>query len=219
MTAPLQEILCRTTPWYAKRRIIMVVMLVGFSSYFFYDWKVGYPKQKAEYDAYWPVYQELAITNKDDKAWLARAKDNGWPESPKEKDWDYKLKEQFIWGACTGLIGLGMLIAYLRNKDRVLRADADSLTMPDGVRIPFSSVTRIDKRKWDNKALAYLSWKDGATPRKAVIDDLVFDGAGKVLDRLMSHFHGELIDIEREPSAPGSNASGENSVPASGQEP
>ena len=33
------------------------------------------------------------------------------------------------------------------------------------------------------------------------IEDLVFDGAGKVLDRLMSQFHGELIDLERTPAA------------------
>ena len=201
MTNEPEEIICRTTPWYKKRRLLMVAMLLGFSAYFFYDWKVGYPKQQQEYNAYWPVYQELSVKNKDDKGWLAKAKDNGWPESPKEKDWNYKLKEQFIWGVGTGLAGLGMLIAFMRNKDRVLRANATTLTTPEGVTIPFASVSRIDKRKWDNKALAYLWWQDGEVTKKAVIDDLVFDGAGKVLDRLMSQFHGELIDLERTPAA------------------
>lgn len=201
MTNEPEEIICRTTPWYKKRRLLMVAMLLGFSAYFFYDWKVGYPKQQQEYNAYWPVYQELSVKNKDDKGWLAKAKDNGWPESPKEKDWNYKLKEQFIWGVGTGLAGLGMLIAFMRNKDRVLRANATTLTTPEGVTIPFASVSRIDKRKWDNKALAYLWWQDGEVTKKAVIDDLVFDGAGRVLDRLMSQFHGELIDLERTPAA------------------
>ena len=214
MTSETEEIIiCRTTPWYKKRRLLMVAMLIGFSAYFFYDWKIGYPAQKAEYDAYWPVYQETSVKNKDDKAWLAKARDNGWPESPKEKDWDYKLKEQLIWGIGTGVIGLGLLAAYLRNKDRVLRADATSLTTPDGVTIPFGSVVKIDKRKWDNKALAYLWWKDGEISKKAEIDDLVFDGAGKVLDRLMGQFHGELIDLER-PPAP--EASPEVTPPGSG---
>ena len=201
MTNEPEEIICRTTPWYKKRRLLMVAMLLGFSAYFFYDWKVGYPKQQQEYNAYWPVYQELSVKNKDDKGWLAKAKDNGWPESPKEKDWNYKLREQFIWGVGTGLAGLGMLIAFMRNKDRVLRANATTLTTPEGVTIPFASVSRIDKRKWDNKALAYLWWQDGEVTKKAVIDDLVFDGAGRVLDRLMSQFHGELIDLERTPAA------------------
>ena len=204
MTNDTEEIICRTTPWYIKRRLLMVAMLLGFSAYFFYDWKIGYPAERVKYDAYWPVYQEMTVKNKDDKGWLAKAKDNGWPATPKEKDFDYKLKEQFIWGVGTGLIGLGLLIAYLRNKGRVLRADADSLTTPQGIRIPFASVTRVDKRKWDNKALAYLWWQDQDTVKKAVIDDLVFDGAGRVLDRLMSQFHGELIDLERPPQ-PDSN--------------
>jgi len=201
MTPETEEIIiCRTTPWYKKRRILMVAMLIGFSAYFFYDWKIGYPKQQAEYDAYWPVYQEISVKNKDDKAWLAKARDNGWPESPKEKDWDYKLKEQFIWGIGTGAIGLWLLATFLRNKGRVLKADAVSLTTPDGVTIPFASIVKIDKRKWDNKALAYLWWKDGETTKKAEIDDLMFDGAGKVMDRLMGQFHGELIDLERAPA-------------------
>ncbi len=201
MSNETEEIICRTTPWYKKRRLLMVTMLIGFSAYFFYDWKIGYPKEKLKYDAYWPQYQELSVKNSDNKAWLEKARDNDWPESPKEKDWDYKLKEQFIWGIGTGLIGLALLAAYLRNKGRVLRADGESLTTPEGCRIPFASVTRIDKRKWDNKALAYLWWTDGDTSKKAVIDDLVFDGAGKVLDRLMGQFKGELIDLERAPAA------------------
>jgi hypothetical protein len=206
MTDEPEEIICHTTPWYKKRRLLMVAMLLGFSAYFFYDWKVGYPEKRAKFGAYWPVYEQTVLQEKNSARWDELAKQNQWPAKPDSKykdwDWDYKLKEQFIWSIGTGLLGLGLLGAYLRNKSRVLRADADSLTTPEGVRIPFASVTKIDKRKWDNKALAYLWWTDGGTTRKAVIDDLVFDGAGKVLDRLMAQFHGELIDLEREPSPP-----------------
>lgn len=200
MSNETEEIICPTTPWYKKRRLLMVAMLLGFSLYFLYDFKIGYPREKVEYDKYWPVYQEMVTVNKDDKGWLAKAKENKWPETPKEKDWNYKLKEQLIWSIGTGIGGLALLAAYLRNKDRTLRAEADHLITPEGTRIPFASVTKIDKRKWDNKALAYLWWQDGTVTKKAVIDDLVFDGAGKVLDRLMLHFHGELIDLEREPA-------------------
>lgn len=202
MSDTAEEIICRTTPWYRKRRLLTVAFLLGFSLYFFYDWKIGYPAQQRAYEAYWPVYQELSVQNKDPQAWLAKARENGWPESPKESDWNYKLREQLIWGSATAAIGLVLLGAYLRNRHRVLRADTTSLTTPEGVRIPFDQVEKIDKRKWDNKALAYLWWKDGTTTRKAVIDDLVYDGAGKVLDRLMSRFQGELIDLERETPAP-----------------
>jgi len=200
MTKIYEELRCPTTSWYKNRRRGMVAMLLGLSLYFCYDWKIGYPKQKREYDAYWPVYQKLVVEEKDDKAWLTKAKDNGWPQSPKIEDWNYKLKEQLIWAIGTGAAGIGLLLAYLRNKDGFLMADAESLTTPEGVRIPFTAVRRIDKRKWDNKGLAYLNYQDGDAMKKAVIDDFIYAGAGKVLDRLLEQFQGELIDLEREPA-------------------
>lgn len=198
MSAESEIIVCRTTRWYAKRRLLMVAMLLGFSAYFFYDWRVGYPEQRDKYEVYWPRYQELAKEG-NLKAWVEEAKQNAWPESPKETDWDYKIKEQLVWGIGTGVLGLGLLAAFLVNRKKVLTGEADAFITPGGTRVPFSAVTKVDKRKWDNKGLAYVYWKtpEGAE-KKAVIDDLIFDGAGKVLDRLLEHFHGDLIELERD---------------------
>lgn len=199
------EIICHTTPWYSRRRLLMVAMLLGFSAYFAYDWKIGYPKERLRYLEYWASYQKLAIEGNDPKGYYDLAKQKGWPESPKEETegkHQYKLKEQLIWSIATGIGGLLMLGAFLRNKNRTLRADHESFTTPDAVRIPFASVEKVDKRKWDNKALAYVWWKSESGIKKATIDDLVFDDAGKVFDRLMANFQGELIDIERPPAEP-----------------
>ncbi len=208
MTSSSEELLCPTTSWYKNRRRGMVAMLLGFSLYFCYDWKIGYPEKRLKYDAYWPEYQRLVVGEKDDKTWLTKAKDNGWPASPKEEDWDYKIREQLIWAIGTGAVGIGLLVAYLRNKDRFMKADGSSLTTPVGARVPFVSVRRIDKRKWDNKGLAYLTYQDGDAMKKAVIDDFIYEGAGKVLDRLLEQFQGELIDLEREPAAAAKPAAG-----------
>lgn len=192
------EIICHTTPWYTKRRLLMVAMLLGFSAYFAYDWKIGYPKERIKYGDYWPAY-EKAQKEENLKAYTDMAVEKGWPKEPHQKDWDYKLKEQLIWCIGTGIGGLVLLGAWLRNRARTLRADHESFTTPDGTRILFASVVKVDKRKWDNKALAYVYWKPGSGEgtKKATIDDLVFDDAGKVFDRLIASFNGELIDIER----------------------
>lgn len=221
------EIICHTTPWYTRRRLLMVLMLLGFSAYFAYDWKIGYPKEQRKYEEYWPAYQKMQ--KEELKAYTDMAVAKGWPKEPHEQNWDYKLKEQLIWCIGTGIGGLLMLGAWLRFKGKTLRADQESFTTPDGVRIPFASVEKVDKRKWDNKALAYAFWKDGETVRKATIDDLVFDDAGKVFDRLMANFQGELVDIERPAAEPESSLSevspeevraaapaGESPPPASG---
>lgn len=218
------EIICHTTPWYHRRRLIMIAMFFGLAAYFAYDWKVGYPKKQADYEEYWPVYQKMAQT--DLKGYTDMATAKGWPKDPKETDWNYKLKEQLIWAIGMSIAGAAMLVAYLRNKNRTLKADDVSFTTPDGVRIPFASVEKVDKRKWDNKALAYAYWRKDGAVKKATIDDLVFDDAGKVFDRLMANFQGELVDIERsaaedenpEDSAKGSTEAGPETAAASAAE-
>jgi hypothetical protein len=88
------------------------------------------------------------------------------------------------------------LIHFLLNRGKALRAETDHLVTPEGKKVFFKDAYRIDKRKWDVKALAYVYYKpDGVgAEKKAVIDDLKYDQAGRVLDRLMQNFKGELIE-------------------------
>ena len=194
-------IVCRVTAWYHKRRVAMIVLLLGLAIAFFYDWKIGYPKKRALYEVYWPEYVRLVQTEKKTADWFAMAREKGWPEKPHEEDWDYKIKEQLVFGILTGTAGAIMLGFYLVNSRRTLTADADSFTPPDGRRVPFASAFRLDKRKWDNKGLAYVTWRDAdGADRRAVIDCLVFgDPAIRVLERLEANFHGDIIDVVREP--------------------
>ena len=59
-----ESIVCPVTAWYHKRKIAMILLLLGLSAFFFYDWKVGYPKKQADYEAYWPEYQRLVLKEK-----------------------------------------------------------------------------------------------------------------------------------------------------------
>jgi hypothetical protein len=194
-----ESIVCPVTAWYHKRKIAMILLLLGLSAFFFYDWKVGYPKKAADYEAYWPEYQRLVLKEKKTAEWFKLAKEKGWPDKPHEEDWDYKIKEQLVFGVITGLIGAGMLGQYLVNSKKTLTADADSFTTPDGIRVPFVSAFKLDKRKWDNKGLAYVNYQNGDESGKVVIDCLVYgDPAIKVLERLEANFKGEIIDVVKE---------------------
>jgi hypothetical protein len=91
-----------------------------------------------------------------------------------------------------------MLYFYIRTTRGSLRADATSFSTPDGQHVPFASAFRIDRRKWDHKGLACVFYKDASgKERRAVIDDLIFGGAVRVLDRLTANFKGEVIDLEK----------------------
>ena len=213
-------IVCRTTSWYHKRRIAMLVMVFGFCIYFIYDWRVGYPQKRAAVAAWLEKKKELAgesVDPKDidsaktkeiDAAYARVAAERGLPEEVDKKKldlnhWDFQINyEQPGSAVVSGVLGLIMLFFYIRTTRSRLTADGESFTPPNGERVPFASAFRIDRRKWDHKGLAYVYYKDGeGKERRAVIDDLIYGGASKVLERLEANFKGEIIDLAKEEPA------------------
>jgi hypothetical protein len=223
----MSEIVCHVTPWYYKRMAMVAAMCAVFAGLFFKDGAVGYPAE-AEAATAWETYKtevldgyDAAKTGGTLSDWAAQMKAKGYPlqESGEpvkwanyaaEKGWAEKPKmrtpaeiaEQFYWGYGMTAVVLFCGIHVLITRKKTLRAGEDHLTTPEGKVVRYADAYRIDKRKWDVKALAYVYYKEqGAGPeRKATIDDLKYDGAGRVLDRLMEHFKGEIIEkvIEEE---------------------
>lgn len=224
---PIDEpIVCRVTPWYFRRMGLMAGMCAAFGLYFLYDWKIGYPKANEIADKQeWfekellPSYDAAQKAGKmqewlakadaegwpkgkegEPPKWLQYSSMNGWPEKPKRYT-QKEVDEQLWWGLGTLSIGLAALLVMLMNRGKVLTAGADHWVTPEGVVIRFADVVRVDKRKWADKGLAY-AWHQaaaGGREQRAVIDDLKFGGADRVLDRLLSRFKGELIEKVPEP--------------------
>jgi hypothetical protein len=198
MSDPTSEpIVCPTTPWYTRRMLLMFAMLAAFAGWFYKDFKWGYPKKAAVYAEYKKV-----IDLPDGKAqWTKISQEKGWDDPPDEITTD-EIGTQGKFAVGLGLGALGVLVTFLLNRGKTLTADAAGFTPPGAkVAIPFAAVTRVDKTRWKHKGLAYAYYKDAAgAERKAVIDDLKFGGADRVLDRLLSVFGGEIIDVAEEPA-------------------
>lgn len=236
---PSASIVCRVTPWYFKRRAMMAGMFFFFGAYFLYDGKIGYPKQveiaekKEWFDKEFLGSFDTAKKNNaldqwisDAKAkgmptgvdgeppkWVTYAATQGWPEEPHHYT-EREIAEQFYFGyGCLAAAAVVGIIVLLR-KNTVLRGEADHFVTPDGAEVAFADVFRIDKRKWDKQGLAYAWYKPGGEgkERRAVIDDLMYDGAGRVLDRLLGRFNGELIEKVSEPE-PAADATGGGDTP------
>ncbi len=208
------EITCPITPWYTKRMSLMTVMFVGFGLYFFYDGAIGYPKKNKIFKAheeFTAIQDEKEAFLKEEgntnvewaevvkekgypaqSEWTDYAAVNGWPEEPPEKH--YSTSDQFFFGGLCLVIGLMVLTTLILNRKRILRADAASFYTPKGQEVRFATAYRVDKRKWDNKGLAYVHYRDeNEKEKRATIDDLKFAGADAILDRLLENFDGELI--------------------------
>lgn len=221
-----EKIRCPVTPWYYRRMGLLAAMLIAMGSYFFYDGKWGYHKinkiaeTKEWYDSeVIGGYEKAAKESEEAKvAWLQQAREKGWINSKtlQEPRWDDyaipfgwsskpkkyspdEIEQQFWWGGAmfVGAAVVGLLV--LLNRNKVFIGEADRMIMPNGVVVEYAKAYKVDKRKWDNKALAYVYFREGSTEKRVTVDDLKFGGAGKVLDRLLSHFEGEIIEKQKEP--------------------
>jgi len=160
-------------------------------------------------------------------AWMKQARDKGWviKADLKEPRWDdyaaphgwaskpklyspEEIEQQYQWGGgmFLGAVITGLMVLFSRNKTFI--GHASDMVMPDGKTVRFADVFKVDKRKWDNKGLAYAYYREteGGPERKAVIDDLKYDGAVHVLDRLLAQFSGELIEKIADPEDEGEEA-------------
>ena len=117
------------------------------------------------------------------------------PEAKPKRHPQSAIEGQYHWAYGAFIIGGGVLIVMLINAPKKLTADGEAFYTPGNVRVPFDRIFKVDKKKWDNKGLAYTYFKDeGEKVKKATIDDLKFKGADKILDRVLARFEGELIE-------------------------
>ncbi len=202
---------------------LLALMFLGMGIYFFYDGKIGYAKdneivtkkewfekevlkeyddarlQGEEFTQSWVKMARergwIISPNLNEPRWNDYAAPYGWPEKPKKHSHE-EIEQQFYWSGAmlVGAAIAGLLV--LLNRNKVFVGKADHMVMPNGTTVRFADVTRVDKRKWAVKGLAYVQYRggEGAAFRQVTIDDLKFDGAGRVLERLLAQFKGELIE-------------------------
>lgn len=217
--SPQATIVGKITPWFTKRMVMLLAMFFGFSAYFFYDWKIGYPKKRVIYDTYLVYESEweaLEAGGKDVEAkkleWVEEATNKEWELNlnsntlePKDKIDDAKIAEQLYFAIGTGVLSLGVLVYFLLALRKRLEVDGEAVQLPNGKRVPYSAIKKVDTRRWGNKGLATITFDDGASLRgTAKIDGLKFGGfvkpepyqADLILNRIIENFHGDLIELE-----------------------
>jgi hypothetical protein len=187
-------IVCRADgSWYVRRVVLMFLMFAFFAGWFYKDYRWGYPEKMARYEEYKRVIAQPG----GQEAWRKLTAERKWDAAPPDEKTQKDIEGQKHWAIGCGAAALAVLGLFAFNRRRTLGADATSIHATDGRRIPFSSVFRVDRRKWKHKGLSFVHYRDeSGTERRAVIDDLKYTGADKVLDRLMANFSGEVIDLE-----------------------
>jgi hypothetical protein len=140
-----------------------------------------------------------------------------WPHwnmdaTPPEHPYDAgKIREQWIVGALCAAFALGSAFVLARTLRRRMAVDGDTLLAPDGRRIPFARLIRLDLRKWPTKGLAFVDFKnEDGTGGRIRLDGMTYGGfnkqdgepAERLMRRLRERFSGELIEyVTTAPSA------------------
>lgn len=218
------DIVCKITPWFWKRMGLMVALFLAFSLWFFYDGKVKWPKDneiKATYDDFvetmlpefdksieeegmgmeaWKTFaaekgwSEYLKEDGTPRKWTSYAASNGWPAKKPKGHPQSDIDGQFRWSAGCGVIALVILGYLLLNLRKTIAADEEAYIAPDGQRVLFAEIFEVDKRKWDDKGLAYLKYKGDGGSGRVALDDLKYDGGERILERIVKSFEGDLIE-------------------------
>lgn len=219
-------IVCPISRWFYIRYGRLALMLLVFAAWFYKDGAWSWPKEnamaaereryeaqvadafaKAKADGTVAAWKDEAKTRGvvfnpagEPISWAAYAAQKGWPEKPKKRT-PTEIGEQFYWSGAMGIGVVAIGIFVLMKRSKKLIGYADHFVLPDGRRVAHADAFRIDARKWNDKGLAYVSYREGqnGAVQKAVIDCLAFQDADKVYDQLVKNFHGELIEKQVAP--------------------
>ena len=205
----------KSTGWWYRRTGLLLLVVAGIGCWFLYDGHVNWPKLNARHDEYGKF--ENGEDGRKLTQWPKYAAQQGWPE----KKAKFHSEDSILWQKRLGYGCLGLavvlLIHFLNERRKTLRADGESFTTPSGKRVLFESVTKVDKRRWAKQGLAYIHYSEGGAAKKARLDDLRFDVAGKIMERILLGFEGEVVGADASP-APAPAAKSEEETPPGGQD-
>ena len=154
----------------------------------------------------WPEVLKQMDNHKSDDLWADYSGEKGWPqkvnvdEDPKTAG---QIREQLYAAAVCFLLTAVTLFFLIRTKGRFMKADDQGYYPPGGDLIPFSAMKTLDKRKWETKGLATLTYEADGVEKKAKIDGMVYgqfkeeEGAPAeaLFRKVLESFEGELIEL------------------------
>jgi len=161
-----------------------------------------------DYSSKWPEeivngYDEL---KKDEMfgLWKAYTNRTGLPIEPNEKIYDEDTigNQYTVCGVCVALLLVATFIC-VRIMGRSMKVTTTGFSPAGGAEIPFTSMRKIDKRKWDSKGLAVIHYEEDGETKKAKVDGMVYGQfkeengapAEALFTQVMENFKGEVIEF------------------------
>jgi hypothetical protein len=167
----------RLSSVWKRKQLFTILLLGGFSVWFYYDATVGFPAKVAAFDKYAELQQADRLSE-----WDTIARSNRWDRKPPERR---KTKSdigfQYTFCGVFGVLSVVSLVWFIRSTRQHLYAEDGVIHATNGAEVPYSAVKRTDRRKWDSKGIAYAFYESEAGAGRITLDDYKFEGAEAIL--------------------------------------
>lgn len=199
-------------PRFSRRFLFMGIFAIGFSLWCLKDGLFNYPQQmrqgfeefKTDYktlftDPYSPS-MSLEEFETQAKADLTKTKDehwNAWGHYVHERDVKTKpdIVTQFVMAGITAIAGIFLISIPIRTRGRWIDLDDTVMRTSWGQEFNLNQIEQINKRKWRDKGIAKIYYRDANNRRRLfVLDDFKF--VRKRTDEILFEIE-QRIDVER----------------------
>jgi hypothetical protein len=185
----------RVTSIWKMQRLFVAVFFIGFSGFFFWDGKIGYPRSNER----WIAYEQHRAENRISE-WPADAASRGWTDKVPEKF--YKPEDivmQYVCGVFSGLLGLVALGYWAAQKNRILKTEEGAVFEPSGKRIPFESIVGLGKKNWQKKGIAVVRYEVNGRRGIFKLDDYKFEAepTHKILAEIEEYLVAQNSEAEQ----------------------
>ena len=161
----------RITSTWSRQKGFFALFLAGIGMWFLFDGFVGFPRSNER----WLAYDQFKKENRTSE-WPAFAKNKGWNEVPPHKLYKkLDIDLQYFIGILSLLAGGWVFIYRAGQLRRVFKLDGDAVIIPGGKRVPLAFVTRVNRKKWEDKGLATVYFTLDGQKGKFILDDYKFD--------------------------------------------
>ncbi len=153
---------------YRNRYLLFVLVFIPGALYFFYDGLIGYPSKLPAARAY-DSMKDLQPKEREDK-WKELAKASGWSTKVPTKtaeEWESAITGQYFWGTLTAIAGGIALAYYLGSKNAWVERNEKGIVTSWGQSLEFERVVKLDKNKWEPRALPERPTLKGARKRSS----------------------------------------------------
>lgn len=183
------DVHARISKEWRRRMMLLGAMIWGSGLWFLYDGYVAWPTEAERFGEFERMAQakiaareaggmkDVAVT----RAWEKQAAEKGWGKDVPKRRTEGDIAGQRIIGWAFVVAGVFFTAWVAWNHTRSVRADGEVITGASGEQVKFDEIVAMDRRKWEDKGIAYAIYERSGRRKRLTLDDHKFLGCEAII--------------------------------------